>query len=137
MPSNVSETKVEEIVEEVIIDKPSKDQIDLATTKPDETQEEVKPTLEGEVVDVSVKKRKIKTKKRDSVTEQEVMPSDVSETKVEEIVEEVIIDKPSKDQIDLATTKPDETQEEVKPTLEGEVVDVSVKKRKIKTKKRD
>ena len=108
--------------------------IEITEVKPDKA--DVKP-IEGptnespeQLTDISVKKRKIKTKKIDSVTEEEVVPSEQIEGQT--LVEE---------SIEITEVKPDKV--DVKP-IEGptdespeQLTDISVKKRKIKTKKKD
>ena len=122
-----TEVKVEELVE-VIETKPKTDE--TVEIKPETTVPEETPEL---VTDITTKKRKIKTKKRDSVTEEKVVPDIEKETevKVEELVE-VIETKPKTDE--TVEIKPETTVPEETPKL---VTDITTKKRKIKTKKRD
>ena len=133
-------TLVETIKE--IVDKPIVGKAEIIQTIPsDETVESVKPTegLPSDDIstDISVKKRKIKSKKV-GVTSEEIIPreEDESETLVETIEE--IVYKPLEEQTELKPS--DDTIESVKSTEEGlpsddRAIVIAVKKRKIKSKK--
>ena len=110
----------------------------------DDTIESVKPTEEGlpsddRTIDIEIRKRKIILKKVGLTTE-EVIPREDEESKtLVETIEE-IVDKPIEEKSEIIQTIPsDDTIESVKPTegLPSDDIskDISVKKRKIKSKK--
>ena len=129
---------IEEIVDKQLV---GKTEI-IQTISSDDNIESVKPTEEGvpsddRTIDIEIRKRKIILKKVGLTTE-EVIPREDDESKTLVKTMEEIVDKPLEGKTELKPS--DDTIESVKSTEEGLPsddisTDISVKKRKIKSKK--
>ena len=119
------ETKVEEVIE---ISDTKATTGDSLVERPEEIPSEEAPLLK---TDITTKKRLIKPKKRDSVTEVVPEVEKDFETKVEEVIE---ISDTKATTGDSLVERPEEIPSEEAPLLK---TDITTKKRLIKPKKRD